>query len=711
MPNKITDSASGIAAIAKESPVARTTSSTSGLESIVFVALQALQEENGQKIDEEQPTSIVPTTTTSPNTLPPLPLGRDPVSRRVVSTDSIDDIDCMHDSSVSQRPPHVHEIDTSASTPKNSNTTSCSPVESDDTGVVVPSSSSASPSPSPITMSSKKPAGDDPVAPNETAQKGADFSQILANPEEWLQKTENEFQKLPPVDRSLENDIVVQPNDVLCGRGGETNHHPGNIKYRSLVKAYQKLYLLAKRRDKPKIAQCIVVSVRGVNGRFLKRTKNSSSTGGSTWIDVGNVKAREKTSQALREGAPNLRENVNPPVTTSVSNDNTVPNRRQVLIPDQSESMTTPSTASTSLPTNAPTALEAMMGWRMPTGGFNNANPSAPTGNGSASAVAPVSTSASLSPSDVDTEALTAQVFSNNAAQLMQHPAFHQLDQARQQEAILFELENAKATVESAKRTTMSTRTASSTANLEQGRASPLATSASLKQQQPIQSQQQQQPYKHLKYPYFHHGQHHYHAQMYGKYWQDGKVGSTKNPFGIDKTSDQVVSHASMKNDSPHVDNKNIDIQTIMRDLMAAKAAAAAGNTSSFVSSKDAEEKSGPVISTSEQRRKMKKRPAPSSSPSNQPNDSGSLPTTLAPARSLNVVSDAGSDTSSSSSSCSSSTNNFESFSAPACNGVNNAASNEKTPVNNDKTEAVASVARGGSRLKRFKLRMKVDFN
>merc|ERR1719410_3038027 len=76
------------------------------------------------------------------------------------------------------------------------------------------------------------------------------------------------------------------------------------------------------------------------------------------------------------------------------------------------------------------------MGWRIPAGGFNSANPSAPTGNGSTSAIPPVSTSTALSPSDADTEALTAQVFSKNAAQLMQHPAFHQLDQARQQEAI-----------------------------------------------------------------------------------------------------------------------------------------------------------------------------------------------------------------------------------------------------------------------------------
>jgi hypothetical protein len=546
-------------------------------------------------------------------------------------------------------------------------------------------------------MFSKKHEDEDPISTDGAAPKGSDFSQILSDPEGWLQKTENEFQKLPPVVRITDNDIVVQPNDVLCGRGGETNHHPGNIRYRSLVKAYQKLYLLAKRRDKPKIAQCIVVSVRGVNGRFLKRTKSANSAGGSAWVDVGNVKAREKTSQALREGAPNLRENVNPPVTTSGANDSTVPNARQLLVSDQSEIMAAPSTTSTSLATNAPTALKAMMGWGMPTAGFHGSNTSVSTGNGSASPVPQTSASPSISPSDPDTEALTAQVFTKNIARLMQHPAFHQLSQARQQEAILYELKNAKDAVESAKSTTMSRGKTTSPTNLEQGRTSPMAPSASLKQQQ--QSQRHHGPYKHLNYPYYHPGQHHYHTQMYGNYWQDGKSGSAKIPSGVDLKPDQAGSLSAMKIPHPHFDTKNVGIETIMRDIMIAKANAATGNTAGLGTTTKTEEKTGPADSTVENRRKMKKRPAPSTSPSVQSNDSGSLPTTLVPTRSLAVVSDTGSDTASSSSSCSSSSaNNFES-------------SNEKTPVDNGKTEVVASTSRGGSRLKRLKLRMKDDFD
>lgn len=105
-----------------------------------------------------------------------------------------------------------------------------------------------------------------------------------------------------PIPKPTDVIVQFQRNDVLLGRGGETNHHTGNIQYRQLVKICQPAYLLAKRRDKPKIAERIVHAVRCLSGRFLKRDPESN-----TWRDVGNTRAREKTSQALREGAPELR--------------------------------------------------------------------------------------------------------------------------------------------------------------------------------------------------------------------------------------------------------------------------------------------------------------------------------------------------------------------------------------------------------------------
>eukprot|EP00546_Thalassionema_frauenfeldii_P004374 CAMPEP_0178913472 /NCGR_PEP_ID=MMETSP0786-20121207/10860_1 /TAXON_ID=186022 /ORGANISM="Thalassionema frauenfeldii, Strain CCMP 1798" /LENGTH=365 /DNA_ID=CAMNT_0020586215 /DNA_START=112 /DNA_END=1212 /DNA_ORIENTATION=- len=97
----------------------------------------------------------------------------------------------------------------------------------------------------------------------------------------------------------------ISQNDVLCGRGGLTNHHPGNVFFRRLVRMKQESYLLATKREKAGVAKEIVDLIRCLTppGRFLK--KDAQNPG--HWIEIGDRKAREKTSQALREGAPELR--------------------------------------------------------------------------------------------------------------------------------------------------------------------------------------------------------------------------------------------------------------------------------------------------------------------------------------------------------------------------------------------------------------------
>ncbi|KAI2512181.1 hypothetical protein MHU86_2268 [Fragilaria crotonensis] len=89
---------------------------------------------------------------------------------------------------------------------------------------------------------------------------------------------------------------TVKDNDVLCGRGGATNNHVGNKMFRSMVNEHQAEYLAAKKRDKALVSQRIVRLIRQNGGRFLRRTDDG------LWTDVGDKKATEKTSQALREG-------------------------------------------------------------------------------------------------------------------------------------------------------------------------------------------------------------------------------------------------------------------------------------------------------------------------------------------------------------------------------------------------------------------------
>lgn len=95
-------------------------------------------------------------------------------------------------------------------------------------------------------------------------------------------------------------------NDVLCGRGGTVNAHPGNEQYRKFVDSKKRLYLTARfKREKRLISSQIVDQVRNLNppGRFLMKDLANSSI----WHDIGDEKARDKTSQALRETALTVR--------------------------------------------------------------------------------------------------------------------------------------------------------------------------------------------------------------------------------------------------------------------------------------------------------------------------------------------------------------------------------------------------------------------
>ena len=112
---------------------------------------------------------------------------------------------------------------------------------------------------------------------------------------------------LPSMEQMQLTDIWVESiddNDVLCGRGGATNSHIGNEKFRDLVAAQKVEYMRAPKRDKPMVSRGIVRAVRNQKppGRFLAKDEV-----GGLWFDIGDQKAQEKTSQALREGAPRIR--------------------------------------------------------------------------------------------------------------------------------------------------------------------------------------------------------------------------------------------------------------------------------------------------------------------------------------------------------------------------------------------------------------------
>ena len=84
--------------------------------------------------------------------------------------------------------------------------------------------------------------------------------------------------------------------DCVLGRGGKSNHHPGNKRYRAEVQNLQKWYKSSGKAEKTDLAQHLVNYVHSYGGRFVKQEK---STG--RWYVVSNLVARRKASQALRE--------------------------------------------------------------------------------------------------------------------------------------------------------------------------------------------------------------------------------------------------------------------------------------------------------------------------------------------------------------------------------------------------------------------------
>ncbi|KAL7466959.1 hypothetical protein ACHAXS_008458 [Conticribra weissflogii] len=178
------------------------------------------------------------------------------------------------------------------------------------------------------------------------------------------------------------------PNDILCGRGGGTNAHPGNVKFRKLVATHKLRYLAASKSDKPAVARDVVKEWRAMDppGRFLAKMEvgedgmpvvgggrdrdnenddeddcktnqndnhgnsnnsnnnnnnnhnNNNNNGGSSgntttlWYDVGDKKAREKASQCLRERNGAANEAVAALVKTVTANGEACPQDYTTLV-------------------------------------------------------------------------------------------------------------------------------------------------------------------------------------------------------------------------------------------------------------------------------------------------------------------------------------------------------------------------------------------
>ncbi|KAL7474195.1 hypothetical protein ACHAW6_000185 [Cyclotella cf. meneghiniana] len=101
-------------------------------------------------------------------------------------------------------------------------------------------------------------------------------------------------------ERFIDESTACKPteNDVLFGRGGFTNNHPGNIFFRQEALRLRPFYEQEQSKDaKYEISIILLESVTSRGGRFLEKGKGSDEL----WHEVIGNGARRKASQALRE--------------------------------------------------------------------------------------------------------------------------------------------------------------------------------------------------------------------------------------------------------------------------------------------------------------------------------------------------------------------------------------------------------------------------
>ena len=177
----------------------------SGLDSIALAVARLEKQEAAATVQSEPQGS----SNDDDSHLLPVPKSLSETQARVVSVDNIVDASTTTASSVGDA------------------ATSAVPTTSDSmtTNTNKMANNVVSPDPSP----SKTVAPDNSSSNNNKG--GVNLASILANPSAWMYSTE----KYGPIAPPPPSQKIAGPDvsDVLCGRGGETNHHQGNIQYRN----------------------------------------------------------------------------------------------------------------------------------------------------------------------------------------------------------------------------------------------------------------------------------------------------------------------------------------------------------------------------------------------------------------------------------------------------------------------------------------------
>jgi len=137
---------------------------------------------------------------------------------------------------------------------------------------------------------------DDEVSPSsdKVTDSKVVLTKILNKTIEVIKKRNSRELKLKQTDPQIS---IPTENDILLGRGGKTNNHFGNKRYRDEVKKLKSAYTSCMtKQEKFNLSKIIVRRVSEYGGRFLKQVGNTDR-----WYVVDEFNARKKASQALRE--------------------------------------------------------------------------------------------------------------------------------------------------------------------------------------------------------------------------------------------------------------------------------------------------------------------------------------------------------------------------------------------------------------------------
>ena len=128
---------------------------------------------------------------------------------------------------------------------------------------------------------------------NNDVNNNSDFFEGLIFVDEPSNYQRNPYHPRRVIDLSCP--IEHTKHDVLFGRGGDTNFHPGNVRFREEARELLPKYLQCSKDDKTQVSVELVESVTSAGHHFLDKGPD-----GKWYRVVGNA-PRKKASQALRD--------------------------------------------------------------------------------------------------------------------------------------------------------------------------------------------------------------------------------------------------------------------------------------------------------------------------------------------------------------------------------------------------------------------------